>query len=43
LPGEGGRAEFPELNWTLLENGAPNVFAEVDALYGQVLRDYRRV
>ena len=43
LPGEGGRAEFPELNRALLEKGAPNVFAEVDALYGQVLRDFRRV
>lgn len=43
LPWEGGRAEFPELKRVLLEKGAPNVFAEVDALYGQVLRDFRRV
>ncbi len=43
LPGEGGRAEFPELNRVLLEKGAPKVFEEVDALYGQALMDYRRV
>jgi 4-hydroxy-3-polyprenylbenzoate decarboxylase len=43
LPGEGGRAEFPELNRVLLERGAPDVFAEVDALYGPALRDYRPV
>ena len=43
MPGEGGREEFPELNRVLLEKGAPNVFAEVDALYGQMLRDFRRV
>ena len=43
LPGEGGRGEFPELNRTLLEQGAPNVFAEVDALYGEALREYRGV
>jgi len=43
LPGEGGRADFPELNRTLLEKGAPKVFEEVDALYGQALMDYRRV
>jgi len=43
MPGEGGRAEFPELNRSLLEKGAPDVFAEVDTLYGQALRDFRRV
>ena len=32
-----------EVRVALLENGVPNVFAEVGALYGQVLRDYRRV
>ena len=43
LPGEGGRAEFPELNRSLLVKGAPAVFDQVDALYGQVLRDFQRV
>jgi 4-hydroxy-3-polyprenylbenzoate decarboxylase len=43
LPGEGGRAEFPELNRSLLVKGAPEVFDQVDALYGQALRDFRRV
>ncbi len=42
-PEEGGRVQFPETNRALLQQGAPNVFEEVDALYGQALVDYRRV
>ena len=42
-PGEGGRDKFPETNRALLLDGAPNVFEEVDALYGQALVDYRRI
>ena len=42
-PEEGGRDQFPETNRALLQQGAPNVFEEVDALYGQALVDYRRV
>ena len=43
LPGEGGREKFPETNRALLLQGAPEIFAEVDALYGQRLIDYQRV
>ncbi len=43
LPGEGGREKFPETNRALLLQGAPEIFAEVDALYGQRLIDYKRV
>ncbi len=42
-PEEGGRDQFPETNRALLQQGAPNVFEEVDALYGQALVDYRRL
>jgi 4-hydroxy-3-polyprenylbenzoate decarboxylase len=42
-PEEGGRDHFPETNRALLQKGAPKVFEEVDALYGQALVDYRRV
>ena len=42
-PEEGGRDQFPETNRALLKQLAPNVFEEVDALYGQTLVDYRQV
>ena len=42
-PEEGGRDQFPDTNRALLQQGAPNVFEEVDALYGQTLVDYRRI
>ena len=42
-PEEGGRDNFPETNRALLLQGAPEIFAEVDALYGQRLIDYKRV
>jgi 4-hydroxy-3-polyprenylbenzoate decarboxylase len=38
LPEEGGRAEFPATNRALLEKSEPDVFAEVDRLYGTSLR-----
>ena len=43
FPEEGGRDNFPDTNRALLQRGAPDIFAEVDALYGQALIDYRRV
>ncbi len=43
LPGEGGRDKFPDTNRALMLQGAPEIFAEVDALYGQRLIDYKRV
>jgi 4-hydroxy-3-polyprenylbenzoate decarboxylase len=42
-PEEGGREKFPELNRVLLERGAPEVFEQVDRLYGTRLRDWRQV
>jgi len=36
-PEEGGREKFPATNRALLEKDEPNVFAEVDRLYGTVL------
>ena len=42
-PEEGGRDQFPETNRALLQQGAPNVFEEIDALYRQALIDYQRV
>lgn len=42
LPGEGGREDFPETNRALLERGAPQVFDEVDRLYGTRLREWGR-
>jgi 3-polyprenyl-4-hydroxybenzoate decarboxylase len=42
-PEEGGRPDFPETNRSLLKSAAPNVFEEVDALYGQVLINFQRV
>ena len=38
LPEEGGRVEFPSTNRALLEKSVPQVFAEVDRLYGTTLR-----
>ena len=43
LPEEGGRDKFPETNRALLQQGAPQVFDEVDRLYGGKLRDWRPV
>lgn len=40
LPEEGGRKEFPATNRALLKQGAPNVFAEVDRLYGTALEKW---
>ena len=36
-PEEGGRKDFPPTNRALLEKGAPDVFAQVDRLYGTAL------
>ncbi len=41
LPEEGGREKFPESNRALLEQGAPEVFAEVDRLFGGKLRGWQ--
>lgn len=43
LPGEGGKEVFPKTNRELLENGAPGIFARIDKLYGEVLRNWKRV
>jgi 4-hydroxy-3-polyprenylbenzoate decarboxylase len=43
LPEEGGRADFPETNRALLERNAPEVFAEVDRLFGNRLRSWRAI
>lgn len=40
LPEEGGRTEFPSTNRALLAESAPEVFEEVDRLYGAVLRTW---
>ena len=40
LPEEGGRAEFPSTNRALHETSMPQVFAEVDRLYGTALRKW---
>jgi 4-hydroxy-3-polyprenylbenzoate decarboxylase len=42
LPDEGGREVFPATNRALLQQGAPNVFADVDRLYGTTLRNWGR-
>lgn len=42
-PEEGGRDRFPESNRALLEQGAPEVFGEVERLFGRKLRDWRPV
>lgn len=41
LPEEGGREHFPQTNRALLEQGAPEVAAEVERLFGAQLRDWR--
>jgi 4-hydroxy-3-polyprenylbenzoate decarboxylase len=40
LPEEGGRKEFPGTNRALLEQSFPEVFAEVDRLYGTSLKKW---
>jgi 4-hydroxy-3-polyprenylbenzoate decarboxylase len=40
LPEEGGRSEFPSTNRALLEQSVPNVFADVDRRYGDILRKW---
>jgi 4-hydroxy-3-polyprenylbenzoate decarboxylase len=41
LPAEGGRDAFPATNRELLAQGVPGVFAAVDRLYGERLRNWR--
>ena len=43
LPDEGGRERFPKLNRTLLVEGAPSVFEEVDRLFGATLDGWEQV
>jgi len=38
---EGGREKFPETNRALLEQGAPESMAEVEALLGEALRNWK--
>ncbi len=40
-PEEGGPDKFPELNRTLLENGAPDAFASVDNKFAELIQDWR--
>lgn len=40
-PGEGGPARFPELNETLLRQGAPESFSRVDRQWGELVRSWR--
>ena len=40
-PEEGGPASFPAANRALLEEGAPDAFARVDARWGELIRDWR--
>lgn len=40
-PEEGGPKKFPPLNRTLLESGAPEVFATVDERWGELVRNWR--
>jgi 4-hydroxy-3-polyprenylbenzoate decarboxylase len=40
-PEEGGPETFPGWNRTLLEAGAPDAFANVDAKWGEQIRDWR--
>jgi 3-polyprenyl-4-hydroxybenzoate decarboxylase len=40
-PGEGGPDSFPELNRSLLENGAPEAIARVDVKWGQAISQWR--
>ena len=40
-PEEGGPPAFPPLNRTLLESGAPGVFAGIDERWGEFIRNWR--
>jgi 4-hydroxy-3-polyprenylbenzoate decarboxylase len=42
LPGEGGPENFAELNRTLLVEGAPDAFAQVDAKWGDIFNEFGR-
>ena len=42
-PEEGGPENFPRWNRTLLEEGAPEAIANVDAKWGEMIRDWRSV
>ena len=39
-PEEGGPKVYPERNRVLLEQGAPEVFAQVDAEFGELLKNW---
>ena len=41
-PEEGGPKVYPERNRVLLEQGAPEVFAQVDAEFGELLKNWGR-
>jgi UbiD family decarboxylase len=43
LPGEGGKENYPQTNRALLQQGAPDIFARVDELYGEALSSWKRV
>jgi len=43
LPGEGGRAVFPETNRALLRKGAPDSFDQARKLFGEALAKWKRV
>ncbi len=40
-PEEGGREDFPPMSRTLLESGAPGVFATVDERWGELIGNWR--
>ena len=40
-PEEGGPPHRPEMNRTLLENGAPDAFDQVDNEWGELVRTWR--
>ena len=40
-PEEGGKKNFPPMNRTTLEQGAPNAFDRVDAQWGEMIRSWR--
>ncbi len=42
VPGEGGKAVFPETNRALLERGAPDAFREVEELFSDALTNWKR-
>jgi UbiD family decarboxylase len=43
VPGEGGKARFPETNRALLERGAPGSFRQVEELFGEALSNWKRI